>query len=303
MSTFHYDFPEFILFRDREACSRVKRIKKEEICRHPNNNLRITIIPTLDELFLDYALDVVGEIQRALEENRKLVLLLPARISPYTAEIINTTGLTCRHLVIFNMDEYVDENGNSAPADWPFSFQKMIRDSFINRIDPSLRTPEENLHFISSSNVADYQNMIEDEGGIDVLYGQAGWSGHFAFWDPENSLEFGDDLDAFKKAGPRTVALSPMTVMQNSLYLSGAGDWSWHPPKAVSIGPAQLAGAKRNSWRQYGYIGGGVSWARFITRLIVHGPVTPLVPASILQELNTDFKILESVAENIEPVM
>ena len=37
------------------------------------------------------------------------------------------------------------------------------------------------------------------------------------------------------------------------------------------------------------------------TRLILHGPVTPLVPESILQTLRTDVWVSESLAENIEP--
>ena len=182
------------------------------------------------------------------------------------------------------------------------SFQKMIRDNFLNKLNPELRPPESQIHFITSDNVNDYRKMIEDAGGTDVCYGQVGWSGHLAFWDPELGYEYESDLEAFKRAGPATVELSPISVMQNSLYLSGAGDWSWHPPKAVTIGPAQIMEARRNSWRQYGYIGGGVSWQRFIVRLVAHGPVSPFVPASILQEHhNTDFKILGSVAENIEP--
>lgn len=299
-SEFNYDFPEFIPFKDRQVCEKVRKISKDDICKHPNKNFRISIVSTKDELMFDYAVDLVNEIRLSLEENRKLVLILPAKISSYAADMINFMKLPCHHLQIFNMDEYADQDGISAPDTWKHSFVKMIRDSFIKRIDENLRPPEKNLHFISSANINDYDRMIEDQGGVDVCYGQVGWSGHFAFWDPETSYEFGDDLDAFKKAGSRIVKVGFMTVMQNSLYLSGAGDWSWHPPRAVTIGPAQIVNSKRQSWRQYGYIGGGVSWQRFIARLVAHGPVTPLVPASIIQEINTDFKILESVAENID---
>lgn len=302
MNTFHYDFPDFILFRDRDACERVKRIPKNEFANHPNENFRIRLVPTLDRLMLEYALDLVAEIRRTHEAGRPLVLILPAKVSPYAADLINLMELPCRHVRIFNMDEYADQEGRSAPPDWPRSFQRMIRSSFIERIDEKLRPPEGNLHFISSENVNDYQAMIEDAGGADVCYGQVGWSGHLAFWDPETSAEFANDLDAYKQAGPRTVTIGFMTVMQNALYLSGAGDWSWHPPKAVTIGPAQLVNARRNAWRQYGYIGGGVSWQRFIARLVAHGPVTPLVPASILQQLNTDFHLLDSIADDIETI-
>lgn len=299
-SEFTYDFPKFLAFRDRAACDRVRKIKKEDLCTHPNPGFRILIIEDRESLFVDYALDLIREIKTSLEEGRRLVLILPAKIPAYAPDLINSLKLSCRHLHIFNMDEYADENGRSAPAEWPMSFQKMIRDNFLSRIDSDLRPPESQIHFISSDNVNDYQKMIEDAGGVDVCYGQIGWSGHLAFWDPELGYRYEHNIEEFKKAGPATVELSPISVLQNSLYLSGAGDWSWHPPQAVTIGPAQVINARRNSWRQYGYIGGGVSWQRFIVRLVTHGPVSPFVPASILQEHpNTDFKILGSVAQDI----
>jgi glucosamine-6-phosphate deaminase len=36
-------------------------------------------------------------------------------------------------------------------------------------------------------------------------------------------------------------------------------------------------------------------------RLVAHGPVTPLVPESVLQTVRTDFWISETLAANIEP--
>ena len=44
-----------------------------------------------------------------------------------------------------------------------------------------------------------------------------------------------------------------------------------------------------------------VSWQRFVTRLILHGPVTPRVPESLLQTLPTDVLVSENAARNIEP--
>ena len=49
-----------------------------------------------------------------------------------------------------------------------------------------------------------------------------------------------------------------------------------------------------------GDIGGGVSWQRFIARLVAHGPVSEFVPGSILQTVRTDYTILGSVADDVE---
>ena len=67
------------------------------------------------------------------------------------------------------------------------------------------------------------------------------------------------------------------------------------PPKAATIGPRDLANSKLVSfWDGFAY--GDVSWQRYITRLAAHGPVTPRVPASILQVLNSLLTISGTVA-------
>ena len=119
--------------------------------------------------------------------------------------------------------------------------------------------------------------MIEDEGGADCCYGGIGWCGHIAFWESHLGLEFGDDLAAYKQAHGRIVELNPMTIMQNALHTFG-GDWSWVPPKAASIGPREILAARDRSFWLDGDQGGGVSWQRFIARLVAHGPVNELVP-------------------------
>ena len=90
-----------------------------------------------------------------------------------------------------------------------------------------------------------------------------------------------------------------MTVMQNALHSFG-GDWSWVPPQAVTIGPRDIVGAHMRSFWLDGDLSGGVSWQRFIARLVAHGPVTPFVPGSVLQTLRTDFTILGNVADDVE---
>jgi glucosamine-6-phosphate deaminase len=111
-------------------------------------------------------------------------------------------------------------------------------------------------------------------------------------------LEFGDDLKAYKKARARLVELHPMTIMQNALH-SFSGDWSWVPPKAYSIGPRDILGARDRSFWLDGDIGGGVSWQRFIARLAAHGPVNTLVPGSILQEVPGTYTMLGGVADDV----
>jgi glucosamine-6-phosphate deaminase len=89
-----------------------------------------------------------------------------------------------------------------------------------------------------------------------------------------------------------------MTIMQNALHSFG-GDWSWTPPKAATIGPREILMARHRSFWLDGDLGGGISWQRFIARLVAHGPVHPCVPGSILQETSCDYTLMGGVADDV----
>ncbi|HPO81904.1 MAG TPA: hypothetical protein PK487_02960 [bacterium] len=300
MEEFNYQLASFLPFRDKEVCERVRKIKKEDLPDHPNPNFKIRIIEDEYQFYLEFALDIVRRIKESLEAGRQLVAIFPVGPMPQysiAARIINEMKLSCKHVHSFNMDEYADQDGNTAPISWEGSFQKSMMENFWGIIDEELRPPVSQIHFPTSKVLKDYGKMIEDLGGADICYGGIGWCGHIAFWEAHLGYEFGDDIESYKKAGPRIVELHPMTIMQNALH-SFSGDWSWVPPKAATIGPAQILGAKYRSFWLDGYLGGGISWQRFIARLVAYGPVNTLVPGSILQTAPTTYTLLGGVAED-----
>ena len=72
--------------------------------------------------------------------------------------------------------------------------------------------------------------------------------------------------------------MSPFTLAQNSLHGSFgmSGDISAVPPKAATIGPAEVIGSKnRIDTHALTVHGTQTSWQRLMTRLCLHGPVTP----------------------------
>lgn len=302
MSGFEYDLSPFIAFRDRAACERVRAIPRERLAEHPNPDFRITLVDEPGDFYTRFATDLVDRVRAARNEDRDFVAILPVGPMPQyeiAARLINEERLSLQHVHTFNMDEYANEAGVTAPLSWPGSFQRAMFEGFFALVDPELRPPESQLHFPTTDAIADYSARIEALGGADVCYGGIGWSGHIAFWEPQLGAEFGGDLEAYKQAGARLVELHPMTIMQNALHSFG-GDWSWVPPKANTIGPREILGAKHRSFWLDGDIGGGVSWQRFIARLVAHGPVSELVPGSILQTAPTDYTILGGVADDVE---
>lgn len=300
--SFDYDMADFIDFRDKEQCEKVRKIKKREITEHENQDLDIQIIEEPHNFYFKFALDLVTRIFGAKRDNREFVSILPVGPMPQypiAANIINRFKISCDHVHIFAMDEYANKKGETAPKEWDGSFQKAMYEEFILNINEDLRPPEAQIHFPTTKKINSYPQRIDDLGGIEVCYGGIGWCGHIAFWESSLWKEFRENIDAFKSAGPRTVTLTPMTIMQNALH-SFSGDWSMVPPKANTIGPEQIVNADDRSFWLDGYIGGGVSWQRFIARLVIHGPVTPKVPGSILQELPGTITLMGGVADNIE---
>jgi glucosamine-6-phosphate deaminase len=301
MTGFDYGLSPFIAFRDGEACARVRAISREALTEHANPEFRIAVVDEAEDFYTRFAADFVGRVRRAADEDRDFVAILPVGPMPQyaiAARMINHERISLRRLHTFNMDEYANEDGVTAPASWPGSFQRAMLDGFFGLIDAELRPPEAQIHFPTTDAIGDYSARIEALGGADVCYGGIGWSGHIAFWEPQLGAEFAGDLDAWKAAGARLVELHPMTVMQNALHSFGS-DWSWVPPKANTIGPREVLGARHRSFWLDGDLGGGVSWQRFIARLVAHGPVSEFVPGSVLQTARTDYTILGSVADDV----
>ncbi len=293
---------KFLSFRDQEACAKVRKIKREDLCKHPNENFKIRIVEDQANFYFQFVTHIIAGIKKALDEGRQHVMILPAPWPHYrwVAHIINTLNLPCHHVHTFNMDEWCDQDGNDAPIDWKGGFRYWMMRDLFSQIKPELRMPESQIHFPLKENIEDYSQMLEDIGGADVCYGGIGWCGHVAFFESHLGEEFGDDIDAYLQAGSRQVELHPITIMQSTVYNdSGAsGDWAYVPPKAHTIGPRELAGSKLVSFWNNGDVGGGFAWQRFITRLAAHGPVTPLVPSSILQVLRSELHIQGAVADD-----
>lgn len=302
---FTYQLANICTFRDREACERVRMIRREDITTHPNPDFIIGVIDDHDAFYRAFADDFISRIVAAREADEDLVAILPVGPVPQyeiAARIINERRISLKHVHTFNMDEYADEDGKTAPISWVGSFQRAMWNNFLGRIDEDLRPPDRQIHFPTSDEIATYSAQIEDAGGADVCYGGIGWAGHIAFWEPHLGLEFAGDLNAYRAARARLVELHPMTVMQNALHSFG-GDWSWVPPMANTIGPRDILGARHRSFWLDGDLGGGYSWQRFIARLVAHGPVSEFVPGSMLQQSRTDFTMLGGVAADLEVSM
>lgn len=304
MNNFIFNPSKHVPFRDVEILKKIRKIRYEDFLKHPNPNLNIKIFNDNDISF-HFVTDIFFRIKNAMENDRKLVLIIPQPWPDYkkVAYLINKAKINCHNLYTFNMDEYADENGNIAPEDWPSGFTYAMKKYFYNEIDPTLRPPQKQMTGITNTNFKDYGKMISDLGGADVCYQGPGWTGHLAFVEPD-APEVPNNLESFKEMGPTIVTLSPFTIAQNSLHGSFgyAGDLAAIPPKAATIGPAQSLEAKhRIGFYSITISGTSVSWQKLITRLSLFGPITPKVPDSIVQLKPSEIWVSKTIAQNIEP--
>lgn len=303
-TTFSYKPSPCVPFRDEQALEKARRITRQDIDKHPNPDFRIQVVKDEDLVFMWIA-DMYSRIKLAADEGRRCVMLMP---NPwpgykYLASLINQTRLDCKHVWWFTLDEYADQDGNVAPDTWEMGFLHSFLCFLWSAIDEDLRPPRNQVFGPNNQTIDHYLDLMQEAGGVDISYTGPGWTGHLAFVEPD-APEFAGSLEEFKQMGARICTLSPFTLAQNSLHgcFGSSGDIAAVPPKAATIGPKEIIAAKHR-WEMagIGVHGTATSWQRLIARLCYHGPVTPKLPSSILQELRTDCYITENIAADIEP--
>jgi hypothetical protein len=109
-----------------------------------------------------------------------------------------------------------------------------------------------------------------------------GWS--YRVVDPDTDEFASDDIDSFC-AGSRIVTLHPLTIAQNSLHgcFGCSGDIAHVPPKAATIGPADIVRCKNrmemHDQNTMVHSQAGSAWFQDLALRTV----TPKDPSSILQ--------------------
>jgi glucosamine-6-phosphate deaminase len=302
MSTFKYKPSQCVPYTDELVIERCRRITRQQIDKHPNVEFKIRVVRD-DELEHIWVADMVRRLYEAAEAGRRVVMILPNPCPSYrhVARLVNQLRINCSRLHVFAMDEYADQDGHIAPETWECGFTYAMKRWLYQQIDPELRPPEKQIVGFTDHNVKDYSKMITDAGGADICYSGPGWVGHLAFIEPD-APEFAGSLNEWRTFGARVCTLSPFTIAQNSLHGSfgASGDLAAVPPKAATIGPADVIAAKaRFEMAGITVHGTQTAWQRLIARLCYHGPVNPRLPSSILQELRTDVYITESIAADI----
>lgn len=295
---------DYVPFKDREVCERLRKISGKDLEKHPNPDFKIKVMMNPHPVLIG---TLFSRIREASENNRKITLILgnpePETYIPL-AQLINYFKVDCSKVYIFAMDEWADNDGNIAPITYKASFARSMLKYLLYEIDEKLRMPLSNVYYPTNENFKDYSKMIADcgEGGADICSSSPGWTGHMAFIDPVDEY-ITDDMEEYLQQEAKIVKLHPLTVAQNSLHgiFGQSGYIADVPPKAATIGPVDVKNA-RERIEVHALLTNNTfsSWQRMTSRLVLHGPVTPLVPSSMLQLMKTQVYVSEEIAAPFE---
>ena len=200
-------------------------------------------------------------------KERPFVLGLPTGSSPigmYRALVKACTEgrVSFRHVVTFNMDEYV-----GLPESHPESYHSFMARNLFDHID----CPKENIHILNgnasvlAAECEHYEQMIAEAGGIDLFIGGVGVDGHVAFNEPGSSLT----------SRTRQKTLTTDTRIVNSRFFDG--DVNKVPAYALTVGVGTVMDA-----REVMVLINGHAKAHAL-QAAVEGPVTQMFTISALQ--------------------
>ena len=236
----------------------------------------LTVVPNATALTASFAESLLSEYSAACQAGRETAVFIvpvgPVGQYDSLADLCRAHGVGLSNLLMIGMDEYLTPQGDWISEQDPLSFRGHMRrhmtelmeeDAAPRIIFPDPRRPEA------------VPELIAAHGGVDVCFGGVGIAGHLAFNEPPEPGE-PLDIEEFALRPTRVQRLSRETRTINAVTATrGAIDLI--PEQAVTIGMQEILAARKLRLFM------NRPWQTAILRKLLHGPVTPAVPASYAQ--------------------
>lgn len=229
----------------------------------------VRIFPDLKQGSLQAAREIAELIREKQNRNQKCVLGLATGSTPKTlyAELVRMhrqEGLSFRHVVTFNLDEYYPIENDAFQ-----SYNSYMHRHLFDHID----IDHANIHIPNGSlskdqikqHCAEYEQRIEEAGGIDLQVLGIGNNGHIGFNEPGSSIY----------SRTRLINLENSTRLANAYEFANI---SQVPRLAVTMGISTILKAKKIILLAWG------PGKAPVVQKAVEGPVTESIPASLLQQ-------------------
>lgn len=241
----------------------------------------VKIFSDLQEGSIHIAQEIAKTIQGKQATNEKCVLSLATGSSPKLVyeELVRMhkeEGLSFKNVVSFNLDEYYPIDNDALQ-----SYNRYMRAQLFNHVDidpaniyiPNGEVEKENI----KQYCIEFENKIEEAGGIDLQLLGIGYNGHIGFNEPGSSIH----------SRTRLTSLDNSTRIANSYEFPNI---SQVPRLAITMGISTILKAKSILLMGWGQGKAGV------VQKAVEGHVTEQIPASLLQQHNDCTFILDEPA-------
>ncbi|MBS1748022.1 MAG: glucosamine-6-phosphate deaminase [Bacteroidetes bacterium] len=240
----------------------------------------VEIFPSPQEGSVYAANEIAQLIRQKQKENTVCVLGLATGSTPINlykemVRLHNEEGLSFKNVITFNLDEYFPIKREEFQSYWSFMHRHLF--DHID-IDPkNIHIPNGDLSKDAAKKFCiEYEQMIQDAGGIDLQILGIGNNGHIGFNEPGSSI--------FSK--------TRLTNLDNNTRIANAREFqniTKVPRLALTMGISTIMKAKRILLMAWGFKAPVVAKA-------VEEHVTEQVPASILQQHDNCTFILDELA-------
>lgn len=172
-----------------------------------------------------------------------------------------------------NLDEYRGLTRDNDQSYYYFMYHNLFKEVNIDMANTNI---PDGTNPDSAAEAARYDQVIRDLGGVDLQLLGMGHNGHIGFNEPG---------DAFDK-GTHCVDLQPSTIEANKRFFASIDDV---PKQAYTMGIQTIMSA-----RKILLLVSGAEKAEILHKALC-GPITPHVPASVLQ-LHNDVTVVADEA-------
>src|ERR1700722_7519246 len=241
----------------------------------------VKIFGSLEEGSRFIGKEIASLIREKDSQGKKTVLGLATGSSPKSlyAELVRLhkeEKLSFKNVVTFNLDEYYPIDNDALQ-----SYNRFMKQQLFDKVDidpanchiPNGQWKKEDI----KQHCMEYDQMIEDAGGVDLQILGIGNNGHIGFNEPGSSI----------------YSRTRLVPLENSTRIANAHDFqniSMVPRLAVTMGISTILKAKRIILMAWGQLKAPV------INKAVEGNVTEQVPASLLQQHNDTTFVIDEVA-------
>ncbi len=177
---------------------------------------------------IDIGLAIAKEIIKDIKNNPKLNLGLATGSSPLPLyksliELSKLENISFKDITTFNLDEYCGLSNDNKE-----SYHYFMNENLFKYLDFS----KDSHYFPSIDNVNNYDEIIDNHGGIDIQILGIGANGHIAFNEPNTPIS----------SVTHITNLANKTILDNSRFFSNIDEV---PTKAITMGLSTILKAKK----------------------------------------------------------